>query len=72
MYHQKVSVLDPILKYLITPFHIVCKEGQFDAVILMVNNQFKAFGIKLNILQVNGMTQFNMPSLLSVFEGTIF
>ena len=38
----------------------------------MVNNQFKAFGIKLNILQVNGMTQFNMPSLLSVFEGTIF
>ena len=34
------------------------KEGQFDVVKLMVNDQLKAFSINLNALNVNGMTPF--------------
>ena len=34
------------------------KEGQFDVVELMVNNQFRAFSINLNTQHVNGMTPF--------------
>ena len=33
-----------------------CKEGQFDVVELMVNDQFKTFSINLNAQHVNGMT----------------
>ena len=36
------------------------KEGQFDVVELMVNNQFKAFRINLNAQYVNGMTHFDL------------
>ena len=32
----------------VTPFHMSCKEGQFNVVELMVTNQFKAFSINLN------------------------
>ena len=39
-------------------FHMVCKEGQFDVV--MVNNQFKAFTINLNAQHVSGMTHFDL------------
>ena len=35
---------------------MTCKEGQFDVVDLMINNQFKAFGINLNTQHVNGLT----------------
>ena len=35
---------------------VACKEGQFDALELMVNNQFKALSIKVNAQHVNGMT----------------
>ena len=36
---------------------MACKEGQFDVVDLMVNNQFKVFSINLNVQHMNGMTQ---------------
>ena len=35
---------------------MACKEGQFDVVELMVNDQFKTFSINLNAQHVNGMT----------------
>ena len=37
-----------------------CKEGQFDVVELMVNDQFKTFSINLNDQHVNGMTPFDL------------
>ena len=37
---------------------MACKEGQFDVVELMVNDQFKTFSINLNAQHVNGMTLF--------------
>ena len=39
---------------------MACKEGQFDVVELMVNDQFKTFGINLNAQHVNGMTPFDL------------
>ena len=39
---------------------MVCKEGQFDVVELMVNDQFKTFSINLNAQHVNGMTPFDL------------
>ena len=39
---------------------MACKEGQFDVVELMVNDQFKAFSINLNAQHVNGMTPFDL------------
>ena len=42
-----------------TQFHMACKEGQFDAVEVMVNDQFKTFSINLNAQHVNGMTPFD-------------
>ena len=35
---------------------MACKEGQFDVVELMVNDQFKTFSINLNAQHVNRMT----------------
>ena len=43
-----------------TRFHMACKEGQFDVVALMVNDQFKTFSINLNAQHVNGMTPFDL------------
>ena len=40
---------------------MACKEGQFDVVELMVNDQFK---INLNAQHVNGMTPFDVQLLL--------
>ena len=37
---------------------MACKEGQFDVVELMENDQFKTFSIHLNAQHVNGMTLF--------------
>ena len=37
-----------------------CKEGQFDVVEQMVNNQFKPFSINSNAQDVNEMTQFEL------------
>ena len=54
--------MDATLEYLITVQHLLqmaCKEGQFDVVKLMVNDQFKTFGINLNAQHVNGMTPFD-------------
>ena len=40
-----------------------CKEGQFDVVELMVNNQFiGAFSINLNAQHMNGMTHFDLAN----------
>ena len=36
------------------------KEGHFDVVELMVNDQFKTFSINLNVQHVNGMTLFDL------------
>ena len=44
---------------------MACKEGQFDVVELMVNDQFKTFGINLNAQYVNGMTPFTYVRLLN-------
>ena len=35
------------------------KEGQFDVVELMLNDQFKTFGNNLNAQHMNGMTPFD-------------
>ena len=35
---------------------MACKEGQFDVVELMENDQFKTLSIDLNAQHVNGMT----------------
>ena len=40
---------------------MVCKEGQFDVVELMVNDQFMAFSINLNAQHGNGLTPFDLP-----------
>ena len=37
---------------------MACKEGKFDVVKQMVNDQFKTFSINLNADHVNGMTLF--------------
>ena len=37
---------------------MACKEGQFDVVEPIVNDQFKTFSINLNAQHVNGMTPF--------------
>ena len=39
---------------------MACKEGQFDVVELMVNDQFKTFSINLTAQHVNGMTPFDL------------
>ena len=39
---------------------MACKEGQFDVVELMVNDQFKTFSINLNAQHVNGITPFDL------------
>ena len=39
---------------------MACKEGQFDVVELMINDQFKTFSINLNVQHVNGMTPFHL------------
>ena len=36
------------------------KEGQFDVVDLMVNDQFKILSINLNAQHVNGMTPYDL------------
>ena len=36
------------------------KEGQFDVIELMANDQFKTFSINLNAQHVNGMTPFDL------------
>ena len=39
---------------------MTCKEGQFDDVELMVNDQLKTFSINVNAQHVNGMTPFDL------------
>ena len=39
---------------------MACKEGQFDVVELMVNDQFMTFSINLNAQHGNGMTPFDL------------
>ena len=39
---------------------MACKEGQFDVVELMVNDQIQTLSINLNAQQVNGMTPFDL------------
>ena len=47
---------------------MACKEGQFDAVKLMLNNQYKGYSINLNAQHVNGMTQFGYTRFLDTLE----
>ena len=42
---------------------MACNEGQFDAVQLMLNNQFKVFSINLNAENMNGMTHFDLVEI---------
>ena len=37
---------------------MACKEGQFDVVEMILNEQLKTFSITLNAQHVNGMTPF--------------
>ena len=39
---------------------MACKNGQFDVVELMVNDQFKTLSINLNAQHVSGMTPFDL------------
>ena len=39
---------------------MACKEGQFDVVELMANDQFKTLSIDLNAQHVNEMTPFDL------------
>ena len=39
---------------------MACKEGQYGVVELIVNDQFKTFGINLNAQHVNGMTPLDL------------
>ena len=39
---------------------MACKEGQFDVVELMVNDQFKNFSINSNVQHLNGMTPLDL------------
>ena len=39
---------------------MACKEGQFDVVELIVNDQVKTFSINLNAQHVNRMTPFDL------------
>ena len=41
-----------------TPFHMACKDGQFDVVELMASDQFKTFSINSNAQHVIGMTPY--------------
>ena len=50
-----------------TPFHVACKEGQFDVVELMQNNKFKAFSINLNAHYVIGTTHYNV----AIYSGKL-
>ena len=43
---------------------MACKEGQFDVVELMVNDQFKTFSINLYVQHVNGMTPFELCTVI--------
>ena len=47
---------------------MACKEGQFDVVELMVNDQFKTFSINLNAQDVNGLTSFEYVRLLDTLK----
>ena len=59
------------LEYLITVQHLsnlhnACKEGQFEAVHLVLNNKFKAFE-SINLKKdVNGMTHFDLVEIVHV------
>ena len=39
---------------------MACKEGQFDVVELMANDQFKTLSINLNAQHVNGITPLDL------------
>ena len=39
---------------------MACKEGQFDVVELMVNEQFKTFSINLNAQHMNGIPPLDL------------
>ena len=56
-----------------TPFHMACKEGQFDVVELIVNSQFMAFSTNLNAKHVNGMTHFDLavPSTVIRYSNVL-
>ena len=41
---------------------MACKEGQFDVVEMMVNDQFMTFSINLNAQHGNGMTPFDLAA----------
>ena len=39
---------------------MACKKGQFNVVELMLNNQFMALSISLNVQHTNGITNFDL------------
>ena len=50
-----------------TRFNVTCKEGKFNVVELMVDDQFKTFSINLNAQHVNGMTPFDLAVHMYVY-----
>ena len=52
---------------------MACKEGPFDVVKLMANDHFKTFSINLNAQHVNGMTPFDLCTVIRYSRvGRIF
>ena len=47
---------------------MACKEGQFDVVELIVNDQFSAFSINFNAQHVNGKTHF----YFAIYSGKLY
>ena len=44
------------------------KEGQFDVVKLMENDQFKTFSINLNAQHLNGLTPFDLAYICTIIR----
>ena len=51
---------------------MACKKGQFDVVELMVNDKFKTFSINLNAQHVNGVTPFDLSTVIRYPRVTRF
>ena len=51
---------------------MACKEGQFDVVEPIVNDQFKTFSIILNAQHVNGMTPFDLVLCRVIRNSRVF
>ena len=51
---------------------MACKEGQFDVVKLMLNDQFKTFSINLNPQHPYGMTPFGLAVQVRLLDNLCY